>query len=224
MWLERHVLHGRKPVRVLHDDVGAAERRRRIAASELELVADVRARPWPQGRQIREVAGRRLARVDERGVLGQRLFERHHRREGLVVDVDQLERLFGRRLVDGGDRRHGLALVAGDADREHRPIAIRRTVVGIAPGQIGAGERREDAGPSAGARHVDASDPGVGVRRAEHLRVSHARQGQIGDVARAAGDLLDRVDTRHGMADDAQRPRAHRAVSAAARTASTILR
>ena len=218
------MLHGRKPIHVLHDDVGAGERRRRIAARELELMADVRAGPRPQGRQIREVAGRRLARVDQRGPRSQRLLERHRSRERLVVDVDQLERLLGRRLVDGRDRRHRLALVPRDPDREHRPVAICRAVVGIAPGQIGAGERGEDAGPGAGARHVDARDPRVGVRRAEHLRVSHARHGQVGDVARAAGDFLDRVDARHRMADDAERSRAHRAVSAAARTASTIFR
>jgi len=66
----------------------------------------------------------RLADVDERAP-SERLLERHHGRERLVVDVDELERPLGRRFVRP-DGRHRIALVAGDVDREHRPIAIRR--------------------------------------------------------------------------------------------------
>src|SRR5262249_27457278 len=79
--------------------------------------------PGRGGREAREVAGGRRARVYERPPGRQRLLERHPRRERLVVDVDQLERRFGRRLVDRGDRRHRLALVACDVDRENRPVA-----------------------------------------------------------------------------------------------------
>jgi len=170
------------------------------------------------------MASRRLAGVHERRARGERLLERHRGRERLVVDVDELERGLRRRLVDRRDGGHRLALVARDVDREHRPIAIRRPVIRIAPGEIGAGDRGKDARQHASARDVHAPDASVGIRRAQHLRVSHARHGEIGHVARAAGDLLERVHTGHGLTDDAQRSRAHRAFSAAARTASTIFR
>ena len=110
------------------------------------------------------MAGRRLAGVHERRARGERFLERHRGRERLVVDVDELERGLGRRLVDRRDGGHRLALVAGDVDREHRPIAIRRPVVRIAPGEIGAGDRRKDARQQASARDVHPPDASVRIR------------------------------------------------------------
>ena len=222
--LHRVVLDRRKAERVPDDEVGRRQRRGGVAAREVELVTDVRARPGPERREIGEVAGQRLARVDERRAGRQRILERQRRRQRLVVDVDQLERGGRRRLVDGGDRGHRLALVTRDVDGQDRTVAKRRAEVRIAPGEVGAGQHGHHAGQRAGPSGLHAREAGVSVRRAKHPGVSHARQHEIRHVPRAAGDLLDRVDAREGPADDPERTRAHRSPPPAATMASTILR
>ena len=118
----------------------------------------------------------------------------------------------------------GHAVMLGDVDRQHRAVAICRPVVRLAPREVGAAERGEDAGARAGARHIHLSHTRVSVRRAQHLRVRHPGDDEIGHVARTARDLLETVDARDRPADGAKRLLAHRAVSATAMIASTIFR
>ena len=132
------VLHAREGVAVLEDEVGLGEGAGAAPALEVELVADVGARDGPEGREIGEVAGQGLARVDERRAGRQRLLDRGDGGEGLVVDVDPLERLAGRGLVLGDRRGHRLALVAHHVDGEDGAVAEGGAEVRVAPVEVGA--------------------------------------------------------------------------------------
>jgi hypothetical protein len=211
------VLHGRKPVGVLHDQRGAGQRPGDVPAGVAEAVADVRARLGAQRGEIREVPGQRLAPVHERGAGGERLFQRDHGRHRLVVHLDELERLSGGRFVRGDGGRHRLALEADDVDGQDGSVAERRAAIGITPGQLCAGQHDDDARQRAGAGGIDAGEARVRVRRAQNLGVRHAGQHQVGHIPRAARDLLDAVDPRHRPADVPHRP-------PAVRMASTIFR
>ena len=195
------MLHGRKAVRVLHHEVGAGQRRGRVAAREAEAVADVGAGLGLERREIGEVAGQRLARVHQRRRRRQGLLERDGRPLGRVVHLDQVQRGGRGRLVDGGHRRHGLALEARDVDSEDRTVAERRPIIGIAPGEVGAAEHGEHAGQRASARGLDARDARMRVRRAEDTRVGHARQDEVGHVAGAPCNLLDRIHATNRVPD-----------------------
>ena len=182
----------------------------------------------PERREIGEVAGQRLARVDERRAGRQRLLERGDGGQRLVVDLDQLERLARPRLVLGDHRGHRLALVAHHVDGEDGPVAERGAEVRVAPVEVGAGDHGVDAGHGARARVTSMRpDPRVRVRRAQERGVQPCPAAQVGDVARPARDLVQRVGPRHGSADDAERRRRRltgRRSPAQARMASTIFR
>ena len=199
------VLHARESVDILHDDVRPREGMRALPALEMELVADVGAGPGLEGGEIGEVAGQRLGRVDEGGAGSERLLQSGHGRQLLVRDLDQLEGLGGGALALGDHGGHGLALVARDLDGEDGAVAEGRTVVRIAPVQIGAGDDGTHAGRGPGAGDVHAEDLRVGVRRAEQLRVERAGQLHVRDIARAPRHLLGRVDAPHRLPDHAQR-------------------
>ncbi len=200
------MLHAREEEGLLEHQVRLGERVVGVAARVAEAMADVRAGLGLERREIGEVAGERLARVDERRAGRQRLLERDHGGQRRVVDLDQLERLGGGRFVDRDHRGHRIALVAGDVHGEHRAVAERGAVERLDPArEIGAGEHRQHARVRAGAARIDAIDPRVRVGRAQHLRVRHARHREVGDVARAPGDLLGGVDARDRLPDHAQR-------------------
>ncbi|HEY3186695.1 MAG TPA: hypothetical protein VGJ70_04435, partial [Solirubrobacteraceae bacterium] len=158
------MLHARERVLAFHDHVRLVEARRAAPALVGELVTDVGARDGAQRRQVGEVAGERLARVDERRVRSQRFLERRHREQLRVLDLDQVERLRRGQLVGGRHRGHRLALVASDVHGHERAIAERRPVVRIAPGQIASDDDAVHAGQRAGTSVIDSHDPGMGVR------------------------------------------------------------
>jgi hypothetical protein len=174
-------------------------------------MADVGAGDRLEALEIGEVARERLARVHERRAGRQRLAERRHGAKGLVLDRDQLERLPCLRLVVGDDGSDRLALVPDDVDREHGAVAEGGSVVRIAPVEIRRGHDGVDAARGPRRAEVDGGDARVRVGRAQERRVQHARQREVGDVARASRHLVDRVRPRHRVPDDAQWPRrAHR--------------
>ena len=174
-----------------------------MAARVAEVVADVGAGLWFQGRQIGEVTGERLAGVDERRADRQRLVERDDGGEPRVIDLDQLQRLDGGRFIDRDHGRDRIPLVPSDVDGEDRPVAERGPEVGIAPREVGAGDHRQHARVRAGARGIHPRDACVRVGRSQDRRVAHARRHEVGHVAGTARDLLLSVDPRHRASDDA---------------------
>ncbi len=81
-------------------------------------------------------------RVHEGRPRRQRLLEGGHRRQRLVVDVDQVERFSGRGVILGDHRCYRLSLVAGHLDGEDGAITERGTEVGLAPAEVLAGDAR----------------------------------------------------------------------------------
>ena len=103
---------------------------------------------------------------------------RRDRRQRLVVDVDQLERVLRDVGGLGDDGRDLLALEAHLVGGEHglRVARERRH-----PGEVVlrhqlAGDDRDDARQRRGARGVDRLDAGVRVRAAQELQVEHPGQ------------------------------------------------
>ena len=109
--------------------------------------------------------------MNQRGVGIQGLFQVDYRRPGLVVNLEQLQRIAGGVGVGRGDHRHRLALVAGDAVG-HRPAAFGLHILADAgqrqwrPAErvkLRAVHYGQDAGGVAGGGGFDAADVGVGV-------------------------------------------------------------
>ena len=153
-----------------------------------------------------------------------------HRRQRLVLDVDQLGRVLGERARardDGGD---GLADEAHAVEREHVP----RAGLGLRPRRDGRRERRQvaqvlaadderDAVERARPRAVDRDDPRVRVRAAAEGDVQRARRLDVVEVDAAAREEAGILDAHHARADVAAGHRACSWSACAARcTASTM--
>ncbi len=102
--------------------------------------------------------------------------------------------------VVGGDGGDGLAVVAYDVVREHRPVGDPAAVRGGA-GHVGVGDDGADAGHLGGGRGVDGEDPGVGVRGAQHGGPQEALGPQVGGVGEGALGLGAGVRGRDGGSD-----------------------
>ena len=130
-----------------------------------------------------------------------------HRRQRLVLDLDQLEGVLGEVAALGSDDRHGLADVAhpveGDAALLDRRVGETRHRARDL-GDLGAGHDGCDPGQGLGAAHVDRFDPGVGVRAAQRRGVQHVRQHDVVDVAALAGEQARVLDPLHALADPAE--------------------
>ena len=120
-------------------------------------------------------------------------------RQGLVLDLDQLEGVLRRVGVGGDDHRDRLADVADPlvSQRELRGRLQVEADAGLERGRRGAGlrerpERRrqvrvreagDDGGVAAGAIDPDPPDPRVRVRAPEDRRVEAAERPEVVDVA-----------------------------------------
>ena len=103
--------------------------------------------------------------VQDRGVVAERSLDVAHRRQLLVVDLDELGGVLGERPAVRDHDRDAVAGVARLVDRE-RPVRRQLDVLGDGPGarqparplvgEVGAGERRDDALGLACGREVDA--------------------------------------------------------------------
>ena len=162
-----------------HDRVGLGER-----AVGGRLVAGLPGR----AREVVALAG--LVVADQRRVGVERLAGVDDRRQRLVLDVDQLQRVVGRVLVGRDHERDLLALeadlVAGEhglgvvGDRRHPGQAERLEVLG--------GDHGGDVGMGQRGRGVDRDDARVGVRAAQHGAVHHPRQLDVVEVGALAAD------------------------------------
>ena len=131
-----------------------------------------------------------LVVADQRRVVVERLARVDDRRQRVVLDVDQRQRVVGRVLVGRDHERDLLALeahlVAGQhglrvvGDRRHPREPERLEVLG---GDDGGDSRVRER-----ARGVDRDDARVRVRAAQHLPVDHPRQPDVVEVVALAAD------------------------------------
>ena len=168
-----------------------------------------------------DVAG--LVVVQQHRVLGARIGSAEVRGQRLEIEHDRAQCRLGGGLVDGGHRGHRLAAVAHLVARQW-PLVLRDRDHTIGCGEVLAGDHRAHARDRACRRGVDGADQGVRHRAAQDATDQRLAEGQVGGVARAAGDLLDAVDERCALSDPTGRAvrGAHRAPPAAARTDSMI--
>ena len=148
--------------------------------------------------------------VQERGTLFHGLQNVDHRRQWLVVDLDQLEGLLGDMRTDGGHGGHGMSLVkdlargqgvGGDVADIHTRLAdVGHAVHGLHQ-VIGRGH-----GPHTlqlhRLRRIDILDTGVRMGAAQQLAVEHVSRSYIGAVHGAARDLVLAIVTDRTGADD----------------------
>src|SRR5438876_12292446 len=137
--------------------------------------------------------------MDFDGPRFQRFFRIENEREDFVIDAYQAHRFFGGVAIDGRDGSHG---IAGESYRVVEQIAfIARVAARPDYVAILARENRRDAWHGQSLGNIHATDASVGVRAAEHASVEHSRKTDIAGVSGRAGDALDGIDARGGMAD-----------------------
>ena len=158
----------------------------------------------------RPVRARGLAREilaqDRRAVCERRLGV-VDRRQLLVVDLDQLDRI-GRDVAVVGDHEDDLLVLEQHlAVGEHRLDVARerRHVVQVEGLQVLGREHGAHARERLGLRDIDRPDARVAVLAAHEVAEQHARQLQIVDVVALALDEADVLLALAGAADAAQR-------------------
>jgi len=131
-----------------------------------------------------------------------------HRRQRLVVDIDELGGVGRAVAVFGEHHRHHVSYVAGLVDR-HRVVRRVDHVVGDRPsarkrcdpqahvGQCCACVDGMHAGGGLRGRGVDAVDPGVGERAAHHAHPQLAGDLDVVDVGGFAGEELGVLLAQH---------------------------
>ena len=162
-----------------HDGVGLGERtvRRRLIAGLPGRAREVVALPGLVVADQRRVGVQRLAGVDDR-------------RQRLVLDIDQLERVVRRVLVGRDHERDLLALEADLVAREHglRVVGDRRHPRQPERLEVLGGDDRGDVGVRERPRGVDREDARVRVRAAQDGPVDHPRQPDVIEVGALAAD------------------------------------
>ena len=126
-------------------------------------------------------------------------------RPRLEVDFDGVQGGARHHRVDGGDRGDRFAPITDTPARQ------RKLVLGDGNHPVGhvaviARDHCTHPGQRTSAGSVDAPNLAMGNGAAQDHGDERAGRGQVGGVARAAGDLLDAVDQRLAYADRGFRP------------------
>ena len=132
-------------------------------------------------------------------------FDAGHRRQLLVVDVNQRQRFLGNCNVHRRHRRHRLADVAHLIDGDHRPAVIDRVQIG----DIRRRQHRDDTGQRLGLRGVNRAEPRMGKSASQDFSIKHSRNGDITDKFRRACDFLDTVDALDTVPDELELALSH---------------
>jgi hypothetical protein len=160
------------------DDVGVGE-----DAIGLVLVA---------GLPVEDVVGglALLVVADDRRVRIARLARVDDRRERVVLDIDELERVARRVAVVGDDERDLLALKAHFVGRQDGlgVVGQRRHPREVQALEVLAGDDRAHLRMGECGRRVDRDDARVRERAAQHGAVEHAGQVDVVDVVALAAD------------------------------------
>ena len=142
-----------------------------------------------------------LVVVDEVGLGFHRFFGIEIRGQELVVNVDQLERLIRRGLVDRGDTCNVVTNVTDFVERERVLVMPDgKNAVGI--GRVLSDYNRDDAFQFLGAASVNALDAGVWIRRMQDSADEHPRQAEVVGVLAGTRRLAGGVDHSGRLADD----------------------
>ena len=157
--LERHVQHLLGAERVLEHVVGLREGRRHVAAPQVEVERDVGVGLALQMLEVRERAGR-LERVVHDRLRGHGLDLVEHRRQLLVLGLDQLRRLLRDVRIGREHDRDRLADIVHLAGGEDRLVVEGRAVerIGDDLAHVVDGDDAVHAGKRARRAHVDALD------------------------------------------------------------------
>ena len=145
--------------------------------------------------------------AQHRRAVGQRGFGIVQRRQLLVVDLDQLDRV-GRDVAVVGDHEHDLLVLEQHLAVGEHCLDVareRRHVVQVQRLQVLGREHRPHARQRLGLRGVDRLDARVAVLAAHEVAEQHARQPQVVDVVAFALDEADVLLALAGAADTAQR-------------------
>ena len=186
MRLEHSLLDRLRLEHVFADVVGAGKRLVHFAELECDLGGDV----------ARGVV------VQERCARPHRFFRIEHRRQRLVFDLDQVERLFGGVLVDRRDGCHLFADVAHGVDGQRQVVARLRKIAVLDAGKVLPGDDGANARQGFGATRIDAHDPGVRMRASQQLAVQHSGHADVVGILGAAQSLERAVLLGGRLADD----------------------
>ena len=199
------MLRRRQRERIFEDMVGLGEAFPNIAAVELKVRADVGAFDRLYLGEIGKAGSRQFDRVvDQRRAWFNASLHVEHRRQLLVIDFDQAQRLF--RGIDGQcrHRRHRIADVTHFFHGDNGLIFENRAVIRLdafVVQDIVAREHRHHAGDFESFGNIDALDARVRVRAAENLAVTHAGDAHVGEIARSAGHFGLVIEPAHRFAD-----------------------
>ena len=125
-----------------------------------------------------------------------------HRRQRFVLDLNQVERFFGRVLVDGRHRGDLVPDVTHGIDGERQVVAGLRKIAVPDVGKIASGHDRAHARQRGGPTGVDAHDPRMRVGAAQELPVQHPGHGDVVGVLGAAGGLEQGILLRRRPAEN----------------------
>ena len=195
-------------------DAAAAFQAKRLLAADLELALDHEMRG---GKRFVHLAALELALdqvivraaiVDQRRAVFFATPRIGHDRQGFVVDLDQLGRVFGGGAVF---RHHRADRLAAEPDLVDGEPVLDQLAAGEAVGhaaerldfaqQLLAGQHRDHAGQGAGLRGVDRADTRMRVLAAQKSHVVHARQADVVEEAAVAFDQRDRFVGHYRRAD-----------------------
>jgi hypothetical protein len=135
----------------------------------------------------------------------------HDRRQLLVVDLYEPERLVGRARVGRQHDGNSVADVVDLAPRQRRVVGDLDVLRDRPPArqadrelarQVLAGEDGHDAGPRAGGARVDTPDPGVRERAPDDRHVERAGRGDVVGPRGSAGDQCGVLAAGHAPADE----------------------
>ncbi len=135
--------------------------------------------------------------LDQRRIRRERLLERAHDRQLLVLDHDLPDGRLRGRLVHGRDRGHRLAREPDPVDGHDGPVLDGVAPVRVDVQDVRAREHGDDARHRERRRGVDGHDPGVGHRAAQHLAVEHPGHAHVAHVPGIATQLVVRVHAAH---------------------------
>jgi hypothetical protein len=123
--------------------------------------------------------------MDERRLRLYRLKHIDNRRQGFVIDLNELQGIFGRTLVLRRNRYHRITDVADFIDSKNRLIAKCRTIIWVDARHLcdlRAGQHCRHAVEPFGSGFFDSNDSRVRIKAAQDRDVEHSRHLYITHV------------------------------------------
>ena len=169
----------------------------RLAEFGLDHVFGVRktARRIARGEALMRDQVRRQAVIDARPLPCKRPFQVGHRLEHLIGDLDELGGILGDIAIGGDDADHRIADEADLIDRQRRKLGRlealdrRRHAQRRGPfREFASGHHGDNTLGHARRPRVDRDDAGMGVGRADEVRIEATGHGNVVEIAALPGD------------------------------------